>query len=147
MSSAERELPTLLAAPASSRPAPRLGIPEVYAAIALLSFLVARFAPVLRVHIPCLFLTITGHPCATCGMTHAFVHLAHGHVVQAFRWSPMGAILAAGIWAFATADLVRVAAGWPLPPISPQRVRAWLLAGVLALAANWVYLLVHGLGP
>lgn len=146
MAHAEHELPTFLA-PSAARPAERVGIPEVYAAIAALSFLVARFVPVLRLHYPCVFLAATGHPCATCGMTRAFVHLAHGHVVQAFQWSPLGALLAAGAWLYAVADLVRVAAGWPFPAIAPRRLRLGLGALAAVVLVNWTWLWVHGLGP
>jgi hypothetical protein len=147
MPAAEHELPTILVAAAGPAAARRFGIPEVYAGIAALSFLVARFVPVLHIHYPCIFLGLTGHPCATCGMTHAFVYLAHGHLAQAFRWNPLGALLAAGAWAYAVADLVRVAAGWRLPRLPEPLVRRWALAAAGALLANWAYLLVHGLGP
>jgi hypothetical protein len=147
MSGAERELPTVLVAPPAARTAGRLGIPEVYAGIALLSFLVARFVPVLQLHYPCPFLFFTGHPCGTCGMTHAFVYLAHGHVLQALRWSPLGALLAASAWAYALADLIRLAAGQPFPVPAPERLRRWVLAGAVAMLVNWAYLLLHGLGP
>lgn len=146
MSSAERELPTVLVAPAR-RAAPRLGIPEVYAGIALLSFLVARFAPVLDVHVTCPFLSLTGYPCGSCGMTHAFVYLAHGQVLQALRWSPLGAVLAASAWAYLLLDAVRVAAGRPFPALAQERLRPWVLVGAVALLVNWAYLLIHGLGP
>jgi len=142
----EEILPTIEAATAR-RSAPRFGIPEVYAAIALLSFLVARFVPVLDFHLECVFRSLTGIPCATCGMTHAFVHLAHGHVAEAFLWSPLGALLAAAAWIFAAADLLRVVAGWPMPPISMRLLRSAVFAGAAALLVNWAYLIVHGLGP
>ncbi len=123
-----------------------LGVPEVYAGIALLSFLVARFVPVLGIHYPCPFLLFTGHPCATCGMTHAFVHLAHGHVLQALRWSPLGALLAASAWAYAAADLVRLVTGRRFPALPEPLLRRAALIGAAQLLANWIYLLVHGLG-
>jgi hypothetical protein len=132
--------------PFARPPGRRLGIPEVYAGIALLSFLVARFVPVLEVHVPCPFLATTGHPCGTCGMTHAFVYLAHGQLAQAFRWSPLGALLAASAWGYAVADLVRVSAGWPWPAIPPRLARHGAIAGAVALLANWAYLLTRGLG-
>ncbi len=161
MSSAERELPTLLAPPGvpGHRAAPpsraelpaepragRLGLAEVYAGIALLSFLVARFVPVLDIHVPCPFLAFTGHPCGTCGMTHAFVYLAHGQVLRALRWSPLGALLAAGVWAFVIVDLIRVAAGLRFPAGPPAVVRRWVVGGAVVLLVNWAWLLVHGYG-
>jgi hypothetical protein len=146
MPSAERELSTVVAIPASREGAGRLGIPEVYAGIALLSFLVARFAPVLDVRVPCPFLLFTGHPCATCGMTHSFVYLAHGHVLGALRWSPLGALLAAGAWAYVVLDLVRLAAGLSFPAVPLRLMRRLVISGVVALLVNWAYLLIHGYG-
>src|SRR5512140_2487808 len=150
MPAAERELPTFLVAPAAARPPARrsrLGLPEVYAGMAVASFLVARFVPVLRVHFACPFLLVTGHPCATCGMTHAWVHLAHGRLGEAFLWSPLGTVLAAAFWAFAVADVVRLVAGRPFPRIPEPLLRRWLFVGAAVLLANWAYLLIHGLGP
>lgn len=131
---------------APGRPA-RFGLVEVYALIALASFLVARFVPVLELHYPCAFRAWTGHPCATCGMTHAFVYLAHGQLAEALRWSPLGAALAAGGWALALADAVRVIAGWPLPRVSDGALRRAAVVGLGLLTANWAFLLLHpGLG-
>jgi hypothetical protein len=122
------------------------GVPEVYALIALLSFLVARFVPVLDFNVECPLRALTSIPCATCGMTHAFVHLAHGHLAEALRWNPLGALLALGAWAYALADLVRVLARRPLPAPPLRLVRGLLWAGAAALAANWAFLVIHGLG-
>ncbi len=140
-------LPTRLAGGGAGPAAPgRFGLVEVYALIALASFLVARFVPVLDLHYSCAFRAWTGHPCATCGMTHAFVYLAHGHLAEALRWSPLGAALAAGGWALAVADAVRVIAGWPLPRMPGVALRRAAVVGAGLLAANWAFLLLHGLG-
>ena len=122
----------------------RFGHLEVFAAIAALSFLVARFVPVLALPYTCPLKGIAGIPCATCGMTHAFVHLARGDVALAFRASPLGALLAAGAWLFALADATRVAVGAPLPVPSTGAVRAATAAGIVALLANWAWLLARG---
>jgi hypothetical protein len=143
MDHAERILSTRLAPPRAQR----FGVPEIYALIAAASFAVARFVPVLDIHYQCPMRVLAGIPCATCGMTHAFVYLAHGHVADAFRWSPLGAALAAALWAYAVADGVRVLAGWPLPALSQRLARRIVFSGVVALLANWAYLLLHGLGP
>ncbi|HYG67143.1 MAG TPA: DUF2752 domain-containing protein, partial [Anaeromyxobacteraceae bacterium] len=86
----------------------RFGHAEVFALIALASFVAARFLPVLETGFLCPFKAILGIPCATCGMTHAFV-LAHAEVAAAVRASPFGALLAAAAWLYALADLVRAA--------------------------------------
>jgi hypothetical protein len=121
----------------------RFGHPEVFAAIALLSFLVARWVPVLAIPFTCPLKGLAGLPCATCGMTHAFVHLAHGEVARAFGASPLGALLAAGAWLYALADLARLALGAPLPAPSPRALRAAAALGVAAVLANWAWLLVR----
>jgi hypothetical protein len=121
----------------------RFGHPEVFAAIALLSFLVARFVPVLAIPFLCPLKGLAGIPCATCGMTRAFVHLAHGDLARALAASPLGAVLAAGAWLYALADLVRLAVGAPFPVASPRAVRAAAAVGIAALLANWAWLLVR----
>ncbi len=121
----------------------RFGHVEVFAAIAALSFLVARFLPVLAIPFTCPLKGLAGIPCATCGMTHAFVHLAHGDLRLALAASPLGAILAAGAWLFALADGARVALGAPLPLPSVPALRLATAAGVLALLANWAWLVAR----
>ncbi len=120
----------------------RIGHPEVFAGIAALSFLAARFLPLLGLGIACPFRAATGLPCATCGMTRAFVFLARGEVARAVASSPAGALLAALAWAFALAAAFRLALGRPWPALRPEAARGLLLAGAGALLANWAYLVV-----
>ncbi|HYD42674.1 MAG TPA: DUF2752 domain-containing protein [Anaeromyxobacter sp.] len=140
-------LDTQLLPPPRAGRSPRFGLLEVYAVLAVGSFFVARFVPVLELfHVPCPFLALTDHPCATCGMTHAFVLLAHGDVLAALRWSPAGAALAAIAWTFGIADLVRVAIGRPLPAVPARTLRRAAIAGTAALAINWAWLIHRGYG-
>jgi uncharacterized protein DUF2752 len=122
----------------------RFGHPEVFAVLGLLSFLVARFVPVLAIPYTCPLRGIAGIPCATCGMTHAFVHLAHGDVARALAANPLGAAIAAGAWLFAAADGVRLLLGRPLPVPPAGALRAATVGGVAALLASWAWLLAHG---
>jgi hypothetical protein len=134
-------------APALSwRRTARFGHAEVFALLAAMSFLAARFLPLLALPYACPLRAVAGIPCATCGMTHAFVHLAHGEVALAVAASPLGAALALAAWAFAAADAVRVALGAPLPVPAPRLARAAALGAALALAVNWVYLVVREVG-
>jgi len=119
------------------------GHAEVFAAIGALSFLVARFVPVLGLPFVCPLRGLAGIPCATCGMTHAFVHLAHGEVARAVQASPLGALLAAGAWAFAVLDLARWLAGAPLPVPGVRAARAAAAAGIVLVLANWAWLVVR----
>ncbi len=125
----------------------RFGHPEVFAAIAALSFLAARLLPVLSVPFTCPLKAMAGIPCATCGMTHAFVWLAHGEVRLALAASPLGALLAALAWLFAAADLLRVSLGAPWPVPDARSLRGVAVAGVAALFLNWAYLLLRGGAP
>jgi hypothetical protein len=125
---------------AARKKAARLGHPEVFAAIAAASFLVARFVPVLELPFLCPLKRLAGIPCATCGMTHAFVHLAHGEVALALAASPLGALLAAALWAYAVLDLARVVTGVTLPLPGARAVRRAVIVGCVALLANWAYL-------
>ena len=121
----------------------RFGHPEVFAGIAALSFLAARFLPALAVPWTCPLRAVAGLPCATCGMTHAFVALAHGEVAAAFAASPLGALLAAAAWLYAALDLLRAALGAPWPDPG-ERAWRWMAGGAVAsVVLNWAWLLVR----
>ncbi len=120
----------------------RFGHAEVFASIFALSFLAARFLPVLGLGLQCPLKAATGIPCATCGMTRAFVFLAHGEVARALAASPLGAVGAAGAWAFAAAAALRLALGLPWPRVGPRAARVAAAAGAAALLANWAWVVV-----
>lgn len=128
----------------SWRKVARFGVPEVFALIGLLSFAVARYLPVLSVPYTCPMKGIFGIPCMTCGMTHAFVHLAHGEAAAAFGASPFGALLALGAWLYAAIDLARAALDLPFPFLEPRLQRAVVAVTLSALALNWAWLLSQG---
>ncbi len=118
----------------------RFGHPEVFALMAAASFLAARFLPVLALPYTCPSKGMLGIPCATCGMTHAFVALAHGDLAVALTASPLGALLAAAAWGYALLYLLRLALCRPFPALPPALLRAATALGVLALLANWAWL-------
>jgi hypothetical protein len=122
----------------------RFGVPEVFALIGLLSLAVARFLPVLAVPYTCPMKGVFGIPCGTCGMTHAFVSLAHGDVVAAVAASPFGALLAAGAWLYAALDLARAALNLEFPFLDLKLQRAIVAVAAAALVINWAWLLTHG---
>jgi hypothetical protein len=128
---------------AAGSPARRFGHLDVFAVIGALSFLVARFLPVLALPYTCPARGLLGIPCATCGMTHAFVALSHGDLAGALQASPLGAALAAGAWGFALLDLARLALGRPFPSLSPGALRLATAAGTVALLLNWAWLLAR----
>jgi hypothetical protein len=118
----------------------RLGVPELFALLGLASFLAARYLPLLELAYPCPFRAATGFPCASCGMTHAFVHLARGELAAALGANPLGAVLAGAAWLYSALDLARAALRLPWPVV-PERVgTAAARAGIAALALNWAWL-------
>jgi hypothetical protein len=125
----------------------RIGHAEVFAAIGLLSFAVARFVPVLSMGPGCPLRALAGIPCATCGMTHAFVALARGDAGSAWDASPLGALLAGAVWLLALADALRLAVNAPLPAPGPRLARAAAAAGAVALIANWAWLVAREVSP
>lgn len=126
----------------AARGARSFGHPEVYAAVCALSFAVARFAPWLVEGYGCPLRQLTGVPCATCGMTRAFVRLAHGQAAAALGASPLGAALAALAWAFAAAAALRLLLGLRWPEVGAAAARRLALLGAAALFANWIFLVV-----
>jgi hypothetical protein len=104
---------------------------------------VARFLPVLALPYTCPARGLLGIPCATCGMTHAFVALAHGDLPGAVQASPLGALLAAAAWGFVLVDLSLLALGRPFPRVPAGALRLATAAGVAALLLNWAWLLGH----
>lgn len=88
----------------------------------------------------------TGLPCAGCGMTRAFVALAHGRLQHALTFNLLAPLLfvwSAGWWLLAMARLVR---NRPLPKSPPWLVKLaffgtaayWLGRTVVFLAAPHV---------
>jgi hypothetical protein len=121
---------------------PRFGVPELFALAAAASFLAARFLPVLGAGPGCPFRAVTGLPCATCGMTHAFVALAQGQLADALAASPAGALLAAAAWIYAPLALGRAALGLPWPVLPPRAWRAMAASGAGAIALSWAWMLL-----
>lgn len=86
---------------------------------------------------PCGFLTITGFPCPTCGMTTAFAHTVHGHPAAAIASQLAGFILAVGTIVAGLLAIVAVVTGrkpainWYR--INPMRV-VWWGAAIFVLA-------------
>ena len=96
-------------------------------------------APYLR---PCVFYSLTGIPCPSCGTTHAGVAFLHGDLAAAFAANPLAALAGlifivgaplAAIWAIVRAPVAELRSPLPL----------WVRVGMLAvIALNWLYLIL-----
>lgn len=91
-----------------------------------------------HVHL-CLFRQVAGRPCPGCGTTHMVLAAARGRLGEALRWNPLGFGLCVG---GLVVLVLRVGFRRRVVWITSARSRRILtLALLLAVLANWVYLL------
>ena len=89
---------------------------------------------------PCGFLASTRLPCATCGMTTAFVHAAHGRLLTSLLTQPAGMVFAIFTAMCAIISLWALTVGAPLEPVLRwlwRPITVWLLA--VLVISSWVY--------
>lgn len=89
---------------------------------------------------PCPWAQAFDWPCATCGMTTAVSHAAHGRIVQSFLTQPAGALgailLAALFWGLLHVAATGSRLGRMYGSMVTPRVTGW---GVAVLLAAWAY--------
>lgn len=126
-------------------PPRRLGVLDLYLALAAVAALVARFFPMdfARSVYTCPLFALTDVPCLTCGMTRSWHRLANLEVASAFMVSPLGAVLFLGVLAFVGYGLLRLVMGWPWPRLSLSRRDWWIVRFGLfgVIAGNWLFIL------
>ena len=106
-------------------------------AVALKPLWVA-LAPHLR---PCIFHSLTGVPCPTCGTTRAATAFLDGNILAALAANPLAAL--AGLLFVAGAPLAALwaVARWPVP-VLPTPLPLWSrVAAVALIVANWLYVI------
>jgi hypothetical protein len=99
-------------------------------------------------HLPitlCMFKSVTGLPCGTCGTTRALGRLVHLDVPGALALNPLMTLGAAVVLLWAAADLILLARGRSLQlDVSGVETR-WLgILLALAFLVNWAYLVAVG---
>ena len=94
---------------------------------------------------PCMFYQLTGRPCPGCGMTTAFAHMAHGHIVQALLVQPFGALLFVLVVLSGVGLTASAMNGRSLTPLSYWPSVPFVLYGLIALwLAAWAFKIVYG---
>jgi len=97
-------------------------------------------APLLR---PCVFRSLTGIPCPTCGTTRAATAFLDGHLIAAFAANPLAAAMGLLFVVGAPLASVWAVARWPVP-VLPTPLPGWIRIGAVALiAANWLYVITN----
>jgi len=118
----------------------------ILAGIALLGVAVVGLAHLDRLPFTvCYFKALSGWPCLTCGTTRALGRLFALDLQGALAFNPLATlgVLALVPWAFA--DLALLPSGRALEVnLSPALARVARVAVVVALFANWIYLLAAG---
>jgi hypothetical protein len=93
----------------------------------------------------CIFKLATGLPCMSCGTTRALGRLVHGDVAGALAMNPLAAVGMMALLPWAAADVAlmtrRKAFGLELGAGAARGAR---LAAVMAVFANWAYLVAAG---
>lgn len=122
--------------------------PELLALSASGSALVSGIAwAAIGLPIPsCVFHTVTGCPCPTCGATRCLISLLHGHISQAIAWNPLIFTILAAAVLLNLYSLAVLAAKLPRLRLAFTTLDARILrlSFVLLIAANWSYEIHHG---
>ena len=119
----------------------RLGL--IWGAVALAAAVLAHLATPLAPLLPgCLFRELTGLPCPTCGTAHAALALARLDLPHAIAFNPLATL---GALLFLVGGFVAAVASLAGRPLTEPRLsgRAPRSAALLAVAANWGWLLLH----
>ncbi len=116
----------------------------LYTAIFLTCFITLfypLFDGLFQGHIQCVFQSLTGHPCPTCGYTRALSSASQGNWSQAFLYNPLWMLFMLYLAALATLSIKAI---WQSKVFSIKAV--WIKLFVGALLVNWVVKLVIGAG-
>jgi hypothetical protein len=116
----------------------------VWGLIAILAIIGARiFSWLLPFAPPCIFRTITGIPCLTCGGSHCIVALSQLNPLASFLYNPLIMLSLVAMMLFSLghgfAFIFRRRLAFT---ISNGEKRTLRLAIILLIAVNWAYLII-----
>ncbi|HEY3411631.1 MAG TPA: DUF2752 domain-containing protein [Armatimonadota bacterium] len=120
---------TVTFAPPAARRADRIFACIVLAVYALSAAIPLRLLDRVGVTL-CPFRGLTGLPCPGCGMTHAFVALAHGNIAAAWHYNA----LSLPLFAFGLFWLMARLTGDSARPVLSRRAEGILVIAALVLA-------------
>lgn len=129
-----------------SAPLGRLPLGAIFGAIGLLGTAAVGVFHLDRLPFSVCFLkALTGIPCPTCGSTRAVGCLAHGDLPGAFGMNPLATLAFLALVPWAMADLALLTRGRALGvSASPRTGHVLRVAAVVAVLANWAYLIAAG---
>src|SRR3982750_2786381 len=96
----------------------------------------------------CVFKTVTGLPCPTCGLTRTIIALSRGPVDRALFLNPLATLLAAAGLLYLLYAAAVLAFRLPRfrPRLSDPAARRLRIGTLTALAVNWIWLGAPGRG-
>jgi len=97
----------------------------------------------------CIFLSITGHPCLTCGATRCAIVFFHFDFWSAWKWNPLVFLFLSGLSIFdvyAFMVLVTRAPRLRIGQFTPVEKTFLRVFAVVLLLSNWIYLLSRPTG-
>lgn len=91
----------------------------------------------------CLFLTLTGHPCMTCGATRSAIAFFHLDFTSALKWNPLVFAMLCGMSIFDGYAFVVLVLRSPRLrlQLAANEGKIIRLVAVTLLLSNWIYLL------
>jgi len=93
----------------------------------------------------CIFKAVTGIPCMTCGTTRALARLARLDLAGALAMNPLATLGTLAVLPWGAADLLLLSRGRALSlELSPAAARVVRIAAVVAVLANWAWLIAAG---
>src|SRR5208283_1378309 len=99
-------------------------------------------------YVGCLFRTITGLPCPSCGTTRSLIALMHGHVTESLSINSLGIIVGMALFIFPAGILYDIIFKSNLffrfyQTLEKIIRKPWVaIPGILLLLANWFLLIV-----
>ena len=91
----------------------------------------------------CVFRSLTGIPCPSCGTTRAATAFLEGDLMTAFINNPLAALAGLLFVVGAPIAVIWTTANMSVPSL-PNPLPAWVrISAVFLIAANWLYLIVR----
>ncbi len=117
----------------------------IYGTIALAAVGAASVLPLMKLVPSCLFRSLTGMPCPTCGTTRALMHFSRGDLATAFSQNPLFVSLLTLTFLYFVVNSIATLLRFPRVIVLLSSFERSLLtaAACIIIAANWTYLLAR----